>query len=141
MPVTVEELTALSGVGLGSEPLLQEPVASAIAYGFTSGSATDGHWLVYDLGGGTFDTSLMRARARMSVVEGQPGRGDSPEALRARAHRRDAHAPPLELRQPVPEAHLGNVAQVKAALRPCHLRRCASDPACLLVRDGLPKPA
>ncbi|MBI5545256.1 MAG: Hsp70 family protein [Deltaproteobacteria bacterium] len=56
--------------GLGSAPLLQEPVASAIACGFTSGAATDGHWLVYDLGGGTFDTSLMRAReGRMSVVD------------------------------------------------------------------------
>ena len=55
--------------GLTSAPLLQEPVASAVACGFT-GQATDGFWLVYDLGGGTFDTSLMRAReGRMSVVD------------------------------------------------------------------------
>ncbi len=56
--------------GLSCAPLLQEPVASAIACGFTAGQATDGHWLVYDLGGGTFDTSLMRAKdGRMSVVD------------------------------------------------------------------------
>jgi molecular chaperone DnaK len=30
--------------GLSCAPLLQEPVASAIACGFTAGQATDGHW-------------------------------------------------------------------------------------------------
>ncbi|MGC4119395.1 MAG: Hsp70 family protein [Myxococcales bacterium] len=56
--------------GLSTAPLLQEPVASAIACGFSAGQATDGHWLVYDLGGGTFDTSLMRSKdGRMSVVD------------------------------------------------------------------------
>lgn len=55
--------------GLRQTALLQEPVASAIACGF-SGTPTDGFWLVYDLGGGTFDTSLMSARdGRMSVVD------------------------------------------------------------------------
>lgn len=37
--------------------LLQEPIAAAIAYGF--GNSKNEKWLVYDLGGGTFDISLV----------------------------------------------------------------------------------
>jgi molecular chaperone DnaK len=55
--------------GLETCALLQEPIASAIACGFT-GVPTDGYWLVYDLGGGTFDASLMNAtEGRMRVVD------------------------------------------------------------------------
>ena len=38
--------------------LLQEPIAAAIAYGVTT-SHKDGFWLVFDLGGGTFDAALL----------------------------------------------------------------------------------
>jgi molecular chaperone DnaK len=38
--------------------LLQEPIAASIAYGIKVG-ATNGHWLVFDFGGGTFDAALM----------------------------------------------------------------------------------
>ena len=37
--------------------LLQEPIAAAVAYGF--GNSKNEKWLVYDLGGGTFDVSLV----------------------------------------------------------------------------------
>lgn len=40
--------------------LLQEPVAAAMAYGL-SGKLADGHWLVFDFGGGTFDAALLKA--------------------------------------------------------------------------------
>ncbi|HSL83073.1 MAG TPA: Hsp70 family protein, partial [Thermoanaerobaculia bacterium] len=40
--------------GFRVSPLLQEPVAAAMAYGLQSESDRV-HWLVYDLGGGTFD--------------------------------------------------------------------------------------
>ncbi|MFW6691584.1 Hsp70 family protein [Streptomyces sp. MAR4 CNX-425] len=42
-------------------PLVQEPTAAAIAYGVqdTSDSA---HWMVFDLGGGTFDAAVMSKR-------------------------------------------------------------------------------
>ncbi len=42
-------------------PLVQEPTAAAIAYGVqdTSDSA---HWMVFDLGGGTFDAAVMAKR-------------------------------------------------------------------------------
>jgi molecular chaperone DnaK len=55
--------------GIDYAPLLQEPIAAAIAYS-GSGYAKEGHWLVYDLGGGTFDVSLVRSRAgRLQVVD------------------------------------------------------------------------
>jgi molecular chaperone DnaK (HSP70) len=40
--------------------LLQEPIAAAISYGFAT--AKDETWLVYDLGGGTFDVALISSR-------------------------------------------------------------------------------
>ena len=46
-----------------------EPIAAAIAH-FGSGQLADGNYLVYDLGGGTFDVSLVNARAgRLRVVD------------------------------------------------------------------------
>lgn len=39
--------------------LLQEPIAACMAYGLSS-KQKDGHWLVFDFGGGTFDAALVR---------------------------------------------------------------------------------
>jgi molecular chaperone DnaK len=47
--------------GLTASPLLQEPVAAALAYGFQSDSDKV-FWLVFDLGGGTFDAAVMQMR-------------------------------------------------------------------------------
>lgn len=47
--------------GFAVSPLLQEPVAAALAYGFQSESDKV-FWLVYDLGGGTFDSAIMQVR-------------------------------------------------------------------------------
>ena len=46
--------------GFSQCPLLQEPVAAALAYGFQS-DVTKEFWLVYDFGGGTFDAAIMKA--------------------------------------------------------------------------------
>lgn len=46
--------------GLKQCPLVQEPVAAALAYGFQSQAQRE-YWLVYDFGGGTFDAALMKA--------------------------------------------------------------------------------
>src|SRR5271165_3291300 len=46
--------------GLKGSPLVQEPVAAALAYGFQLDSEK-AYWLVYDFGGGTFDAALMKA--------------------------------------------------------------------------------
>jgi molecular chaperone DnaK len=46
--------------GLAQCPLLLEPVAAALAYGFQADAERE-YWLVYDFGGGTFDAALMKA--------------------------------------------------------------------------------
>jgi molecular chaperone DnaK len=47
--------------GFTLSPLLQEPVAAALAYGFQSESDKV-FWLVYDFGGGTFDAAVIQVR-------------------------------------------------------------------------------
>ncbi|MBL9013040.1 MAG: Hsp70 family protein [Myxococcales bacterium] len=55
--------------GIEHAPLLQEPIAAAIAHSGT-GTVRDGSWLVYDLGGGTFDVSLVRCKdGRLQVID------------------------------------------------------------------------
>jgi molecular chaperone DnaK len=46
--------------GLKDSPLLQEPVAAALAYGFQV-DKQKAYWLVYDFGGGTFDAALVKS--------------------------------------------------------------------------------
>lgn len=59
----------------GLEPvlLLQEPIAASLAYANTllnTNSFSEGRWLVYDLGGGTFDVALVSITdGEMSVVD------------------------------------------------------------------------
>ncbi len=47
--------------GFATAPLLQEPVAAALAYGFQN-FAEKAFWLVYDFGGGTFDAAVIQVR-------------------------------------------------------------------------------
>ena len=50
--------------------LVQEPIAAAIAYGFSQ--EKEDTWLVYDLGGGTFDTALITSKGGvLRVIEHQ----------------------------------------------------------------------
>ena len=46
--------------GFKESPLLQEPVAAALAYGFQA-DRQKAFWLVYDFGGGTFDAAIIKA--------------------------------------------------------------------------------
>ena len=60
--------------GLEEYPLLQEPIAAAIAYGAAPG-VRDQRWLVFDLGGGTLDVAVVSTReGRLHVLE---HRGDN----------------------------------------------------------------
>ena len=52
--------------------VLNEPTAAAIAYGFDNQS-DDTHILVYDLGGGTFDATLLHLQNRNFTVVGTDG--------------------------------------------------------------------
>lgn len=52
--------------------LLQEPIAASLAYANMkkSNELTDGQWLVYDLGGGTFDVALIKIKdGEMKVID------------------------------------------------------------------------
>jgi molecular chaperone DnaK len=52
--------------------LLQEPIAASLAYANMkkSNDLKDGHWLVYDFGGGTFDVALIRIKdGEMKVID------------------------------------------------------------------------
>lgn len=51
--------------------LLQEPIAAAIAYGFTN--TKNENWLIYDFGGGTFDVALIASKDRALSVLGHNG--------------------------------------------------------------------
>lgn len=51
--------------------LLQEPIAAAIAYGFDN--TKDQNWLVYDLGGGTFDVALISSKDGVLTVLAHSG--------------------------------------------------------------------
>ena len=55
--------------GFDEAPLLQEPIAAAIAYGVQPQS-TNQRWLVFDLGGGTLDVAVVSTRdGRLSTLE------------------------------------------------------------------------
>jgi molecular chaperone DnaK len=51
---------AAQAAGFKQSPLLQEPVAAALAYGFQA-DQEKAYWLVYDFGGGTFDAAIIKA--------------------------------------------------------------------------------
>lgn len=51
--------------------LLQEPIAAAMAYGFNN--SENENWLVYDLGGGTFDVALISSKDGILSVKGHGG--------------------------------------------------------------------
>lgn len=51
--------------------LLQEPIAAAMAYGFEK--SENENWLVYDLGGGTFDVALISSKDSNLTVLGHGG--------------------------------------------------------------------
>ncbi len=60
--------------GIDQAPLLQEPIAAAIAYGIAPSNKNQ-RWLVFDLGGGTFDVALISTKdGRLRVLD---QRGDN----------------------------------------------------------------
>jgi len=58
--------------GLSFTPLLQEPVAAGLAYGFQSKSDRV-FWMVFDFGGGTFDAAIIQVREGMITVVNHEG--------------------------------------------------------------------
>ncbi|MGE0550389.1 MAG: Hsp70 family protein [Kofleriaceae bacterium] len=59
--------------GFARVELLQEPIASALAAGWRADDDGAGTWLVFDLGGGTFDASLLETRDGLLRVVSHDG--------------------------------------------------------------------
>jgi molecular chaperone DnaK len=72
IPACEDTKAAARLAGLEVCPLLQEPVAAAMAYGYKAEDLR-GNLLVFDLGGGTFDTTLIAARENRLIVLGHDG--------------------------------------------------------------------
>ena len=72
IPACEDTKAAAKLAGIENCPLLQEPVAAAMAYGYRSESLT-GNLLVFDLGGGTFDTTVLAGRDNRLLVVGHDG--------------------------------------------------------------------
>jgi len=57
--------------GIENVHLLQEPIAAAIAYGVET-QAKNNYWMVYDLGGGTFDVAVISTyHGRLTVLNNE----------------------------------------------------------------------
>ena len=68
-----KEATKRAGnlAGFNYVVLIQEPIAAAISYGFMN--SQNENWLVYDLGGGTFDVALISSKEGSLSVLGHNG--------------------------------------------------------------------
>ena len=86
--------------GLEVLRLLNEPTAAALAYGLDKGS--QGKFAVYDLGGGTFDISILKLAEGLFTVKSTGGDsalgGDDFDRALAVQLLKDAGAPPLRRR-------------------------------------------
>ena len=58
--------------GFNQVELLQEPIAASMAYGLKP-SSSDGYWLVFDFGGGTFDAALVNVEDGIMQVKDTAG--------------------------------------------------------------------
>src|SRR5271166_3459861 len=65
-------MRAAEAVGLDRVALLQEPIAAAMA-SIANAQNTEGQFLVYDLGGGTFDVAIVQSVARAATVVAHAG--------------------------------------------------------------------
>ena len=72
LPQSAATSEAARLAGLEEVELLQEPIASALAAGWRA-QHDEGYWLIFDLGGGTFDVSLLETHEGFLRVAGHDG--------------------------------------------------------------------
>ncbi|MBP6849747.1 MAG: Hsp70 family protein, partial [Kofleriaceae bacterium] len=73
LPQSAATSEAARLAGFARVELLQEPIASALAAGWRADDDGTASWLVYDLGGGTFDASLLETRDGLLRVVAHDG--------------------------------------------------------------------
>ena len=61
-------LKAAKLAGLDVDFIINEPTAAALYYAFESGEELSGNYAIYDLGGGTFDISIIRVNGQNQEV-------------------------------------------------------------------------
>ena len=61
-------MAAAKAAGLNIRYIINEPTAAALYYAFKSGQELHGHYAVYDLGGGTFDVSVIKVSGQQVDV-------------------------------------------------------------------------
>ena len=64
-------MRAAAAAGLSKVALLQEPIAAALA-SISHSKNNNGQFLVYDLGGGTFDAAIVQTIAASATVKTKP---------------------------------------------------------------------
>jgi len=69
----VETLSAAKLAGLNVKNIVNEPTAAALYYVFQSGGKLNGNFAVYDLGGGTFDISIIQVVNQDVIVLASEG--------------------------------------------------------------------
>ena len=57
-------MSAARSAGLNIKYIINEPTAAALYYAFKNGEELHGNYAVYDLGGGTFDVSIIRVNGQ-----------------------------------------------------------------------------
>ena len=55
-------MQAAKKAGLNVKYIINEPTAAALYYGYKEGNSMSGHYIIYDLGGGTFDVSVVKVQ-------------------------------------------------------------------------------
>ncbi len=66
-------MLAAKKAGLNVKFIINEPTAAALYYGYKEGSSLSGNYVVYDLGGGTFDVSVISVKGDTIEVKATEG--------------------------------------------------------------------
>jgi molecular chaperone DnaK len=93
--------------GIKFSPLLQEPIAAALAYGLQH-EHDNVFWLVYDIGGGTFDAAVIHVRDGLIQVVSHGGDNDLGGKLIDWAIVEQLFVPALQSSYNLPDFRRGN---------------------------------
>ena len=93
--------------------IINEPTAAAIAYGLGAGkSKKERNVLIYDLGGGTFDVSLLHIQGGVFTVKSTAG--DTP-SRRSRLRHKSTRVSEERISEEVWQRHLGRPASIASS--------------------------